>query len=54
MNKINQLTTISIKGSTKDELDEFKVHPRQSYDEVIGTVIKLAKKQKQVVEGIQI
>jgi hypothetical protein len=51
---MSQLKTIQVKDSTKDELDEFKVHPRQSYDEVIGTVIELAKKQKQVVEGIKI
>jgi len=33
-------TTIKIKKETKDDLDLMKIHPRQSYDEVITKLIK--------------
>jgi|TARA_R100000789_G_scaffold95368_1_gene95861 hypothetical protein len=36
-----ELTTISMKPSTKDMLDKLKIHPNQSYEEVI---IKLLDK----------
>ena len=34
------ITTIKISKETKEELDKFKVHPRQSYDEVLQLLIK--------------
>ena len=37
------MTTISISTETKKMLDEFKVHPREPYEEV---VIRLAKEAK--------
>jgi len=37
-------TTIKIKEKTKWDLDLMKVHPRQSYDEVIAKLIKEFKK----------
>ena len=38
-------TTIAIKLVTKQKLDGLKVHPNQSYDEVINVVVdKVTKK----------
>lgn len=34
-----ELRTIKIKQSTKEALDKLKIHPRQSYDEVIAALI---------------
>lgn len=36
-------TTIKLKKTTKDRLEELKIHPNQSYDEVLN--ILLDKKQ---------
>jgi len=36
-------TTIKITKETMDELNKFKIHPRQSYDEVISMLIKAYK-----------
>ena len=36
-------STIKIKILTKKKLDSLKVHPRQSYDEVINFIIKKYK-----------
>ena len=33
-------TTIKLSEKTKDDLDKYKVHPRQPYDEVIRMLIK--------------
>jgi len=33
-------TTIKVKKKTRDDLDLMKIHPRQSYDEVIVKLIK--------------
>ncbi len=38
-----ELTTISLKPSTKELLDKLKVHPNQSYDEIIRDIIKRIK-----------
>ena len=38
-----ELTTISVKSSTKELLDKIKVHPNQSYDEIIRDIIKRIK-----------
>ena len=35
----NEWTTIALLRSTKDRLDERKVHPKQSYDEVIQELL---------------
>ncbi len=35
---------IKLKISTKKELDKLKVHPRQSYDEVINKLMEKFKK----------
>ena len=32
-------TTLKVSEKTKNELDKFKVHPRQSYDEVLDLLI---------------
>lgn len=32
-------TTIELKRETRDKLAEFKVHPRQSFDEIIRRLI---------------
>jgi len=36
------LTTIAVTPETKKKLDVLKVHPRQSYNEVLENVLKLA------------
>lgn len=33
-------TTISVMPSTKEMLEKLKVHPNQSYDEIIREIIK--------------
>jgi len=37
--------SIKIKEKTKKELDKLKIHPRQSYDEVIMNLVKKCKKR---------
>jgi predicted CopG family antitoxin len=37
--------SVKIKEDTKKMLDELKIHPRQSYDEVIKKLIAKWKKQ---------
>lgn len=44
MNK-KEITTIKISKDTVKFLNELKIHPRQSYEEVI---LKLLKKKKEV------
>ena len=34
-----EYTTIRVKDSTKDNLDKFKRHPRETYNEVIEELI---------------
>lgn len=41
----NDTTTIVLGKKIKNKLDEFKVHPRQSYSEVIENLIKKVKKK---------
>lgn len=33
------MTTVSISEKTKEKLDSLKVHPRETYDEVISRII---------------
>lgn len=37
---VEKLISIKISDKNKKELDKLKIHPRQSYDEVIGKIIK--------------
>jgi len=37
--------SIKIKEKTKKELDKLKIHPRQSYDEVIINLVRKCKKR---------
>ena len=39
-----KFTTIAISEDTKGELDKLKVHPNQSYDEVISNILKQKKR----------
>ncbi len=36
-------TTIAVGESTKELLDKLKIHPNQSYDEIIREIIKKIK-----------
>jgi len=38
--------TIKISDNLKKKLDKLKIHPRQSYGEVIGNLIENAKESK--------
>lgn len=40
-----KITTIKISKDTKSLLDEFKVHQRQSYEEVIRKIIEDSKNE---------
>ena len=40
---VEKLISIKISKENKEELDKLKIHPRQSYDEVIGGLIKKRK-----------
>ena len=40
----DEITTMSVKQSTKERLEKLKVHPNQSYDEIINEVIDKAWK----------
>ena len=42
----NEWTTIALLRETKDRLDKQKVHPKQSYDEVIQELLKNTKEAK--------
>lgn len=33
------MVTIDIKQQTKDRIDKIKIHPRQTYDEVISFIV---------------
>ena len=39
--------TIKLTKETKDLLDVYKIHPRQSYDEVIRMLIKIYKESRE-------
>lgn len=43
-------TTILIKRGVKRELDELKVHPRESYNDVIERLINVKKDTKELSE----
>jgi len=40
------VTTIKIRTSTKSELDHFREHPAESYDQVIHKLVFVAKKAR--------
>ena len=42
-----QTTTIKISKDTVTSLNELKIHPRQSYEEVIVNLLKSKKGEKQ-------
>ena len=35
-----EFTSIGIKPSTKEKLEKLKVHPNQSFDELINTILE--------------
>lgn len=41
---MNEITTIRITNKTKKMLDEIKIHPRETYEQVILRVISKIKK----------
>ena len=40
------MPNISVSVETKSELDSIKVHPRETYDEVVARVVKEFKSSK--------
>lgn len=46
MQKENETTTIQVKRTTQTTLEQLKVHPNQSYDEVIQMLLKSAKEKE--------
>lgn len=40
---MDENTTIKISSKTRDKLEKLKIHPRQSYDEVIEKLLEDAK-----------
>ena len=44
--KGNETTTIAILQSTKEALEKLKIHPNQSYDELLREILKKLKKEK--------
>jgi len=38
-----EYSTIKISTKTKEELDKLKIHPRQSYEEIIECLLKKLK-----------
>jgi predicted CopG family antitoxin len=41
------MPTVFVTPETKAELDSIKVHPRESYDEVIARIVKDRKEQQE-------
>jgi len=41
--KNNKLTTISLTEATRKELENRKIHPNQSYEEIIKQILKKSK-----------
>ena len=39
----NEMTTIAITNKTRDELEKLKIHPNQSFEEVIAKILKERK-----------
>ncbi len=39
-------TTLKVKKKTKEMMDKLKVHPRQSYDEIIRKALNCLLKEK--------
>jgi len=46
MTKDNTLTTIALLHSTKNALDKLKIHPNQSYDELLREILKKLKEKE--------
>ena len=40
---------IRVKAATRDRLLEFKVHPNQSFDEVINRLMDMTEKPKEAI-----
>lgn len=47
----NKTTTLTLTAGTKKDLDDLKIHPRQSYEEVIKTIIKKVKGDPNLAQG---
>lgn len=47
MGKDTDLTTIAVYPTTKDALDKLKIHPNQSYDELLQNMIKELRELRQ-------
>jgi hypothetical protein len=48
--RMNATTTIKLHVDTKDELEEFRNHVRESYDDLIRKSIEMAKNSKEKCE----
>jgi predicted CopG family antitoxin len=40
------MANINVSDANKEALDNLKVHPKESYDEVVGRLIKAVKEKK--------
>ena len=43
--KVTEMKSLKITDATKKALDKLKIHPRQSYDEVIKQIIEKTKRE---------
>lgn len=42
--KDDKIKNMKVWESTKDEIDRFKIHPKEPYREVVERLVRLAKK----------
>jgi len=42
-----RVTTLSIRQSTKDSLNKLKVHPRETWDEMLCRIVKEVEGEKE-------
>jgi len=49
----NEWTSLAIRHSTKDNLEERKIHPKQSYDEVIQGVLSEVHSYHKIREKLE-
>jgi predicted nucleotidyltransferase len=47
---MNEVTTIRVHRSTKEELDDFKIHEREPYEEVLKRLMKEARESDKFTE----
>lgn len=40
-----EITTISLDAKTKDRIEKLKVHPNQSFDEILNEIVDLYEKK---------